>query len=166
MADDNDNKDNSDKENVTYQRKKNIISGVDNDLLLWGTGLVAVGLLAAPYVRQWVDNVFRSLPQQGQLPPGQGQPANGGGVPQVLNPPEGSQHKVAYVEQEQQVPQQRLNPLEQHEKALADQAAYAAAMEKENLTGSQSISMVPERSDRQRSKYTYEAGSNVSAGYT
>ena len=50
MADDNDNKDNSDKENVTYQRKKNIISGVDNDLLLWGTGLVAVGLLAAPYV--------------------------------------------------------------------------------------------------------------------
>lgn len=169
MADDNDKDSSSEKENPTYVRKKNIIPGWDNEhLMLTGLGILTA-ITIYPYARQWVENVVNGMrqgqpgasPYQQQLPP------NGGGIPQqqqqqqVLNPPETqSQSKVTVIDQPQQ-----LNPLQQHEKALADQAAYAAAMEKENLTGSQSISMVPERNPREKSRYTYEAGSNVSAGF-
>lgn len=176
MADESDNKDSSEKENTTYVRKKNIIPGWDNDhLMLTGLG-VLTAITLYPYARQWVENIFKSIPQPGQQqgqPQGQGQlPPNGSGVPQITipNPPDTSsqQHKVYVAPQQQEAPQGH-NLLEDHERGLREQAAYAAAVEKENLTGSQSINMVPDRNvaaERKARSQAYEAGSNVSAGYT
>src|SRR6266498_173500 len=58
MADDNDSNNSSEKENISYVRKKNIIAGWDNDhLILLGLGLLGVAV-AAPHIKNAIDNVI------------------------------------------------------------------------------------------------------------
>jgi hypothetical protein len=178
MADDNtttDNRDNRDREeskdSSTYVRKKNLISGIDNDHLIIGL-LAGLGMVtAAPYIKQLIDNFMKNLPQQQLLP----QPPNGGGQPQVYqqvpNPPPvtAQQQQQAQTQQENIIPAPSpdvTNPLREHERRLEEQRNYQAAMEKEAIQGSQSISMVPDRAKKkEKDNNTYVAGQNVSAGY-
>jgi hypothetical protein len=177
MADDTDNKDREreeSKDSSTYVRKKNLISGIDNDHLIIG-GIAALGaLISAPYIKQMFDNFMRNLPQQQQ---GQQliQPPNGGGQPQLRQQQQQQQVPNPPITQQEEEEQEKLvpvspdvtNPLREHERRLEEQRNYQAAMEKGNMeAGGQSISMVPDRSKKkQKDDNAYVAGSNVSAGY-
>ena len=165
MADDSDNsKDREEsRDTSTYVRKKNVISGIDNDHLILA-GIAGLGaLISAPYIKQLLDNFLRNIPQQQQLPP------NGGGQPelhehQVPNPPVTQQREKLVSPVSPDV----MNPLQEHERRLEEQRNYQAAMEQGNMeAGGQSISMVPDRSNKKKQKddNAYVAGSSVSAGY-
>lgn len=165
---DDNNTDNSERENspsANYVRKKNLIPGWDNDhLIIAGLGiLTAIGV--APYVKQLAENFFKNLPQNQQLPPNNSHQMYYP-PPQQQMPIENHQHEI---EQEQgQMP----NPMSQHEKAIAEQKAYEAAKERDEITGPASFSMVPDRStmvadkNKNKNKGTYEAGSNISGSYS
>lgn len=178
MADDSDNKDNSrereeSRDSSNYVRKNNLIKGVDNDHLIIGL-LTGLGLVtAAPYIKQLIDNFMRNMPQGQQFVPQQ-PPPNGGGQPQlyqpVPSPPPVTNNTAQQAQQEKLIPAPSadvMNPLQEHERRLQEQQNYQAALEKESVQGSQSISMVPDRAKKERKEKdnTYVAGQNVSAGY-
>ena len=55
-----------------YKRKKNWISGVDNDLVVLGvagTALAVAGALAFPQVKEWVSNITNKNQQAPPPPP-------------------------------------------------------------------------------------------------
>ena len=145
------------KENVSYVRKKNIISGVDNDwlLALLGGTAIAVGVANLPQVQDLLRNVFKSMPQ---LPNTQ-QPANG--QAQLAPPPPLVSPQVSSQEGSRVV-----------HKPANEQQQYAKALETENLEqGGQynSFNALPERTmqdskDKDNKRKPYVPGSNVSAG--
>lgn len=170
MADDSDNSKEREesRDTSTYVRKKNVISGIDNDHLILA-GIAGLGaLISAPYIKQLLDNFLRNIPQQQQQYAQQQQqqlPPNGGGQPelhQVPNPPVTQREKLVSP-----VSPDVMNPLEEHERRLEEQRNYQAAMEQGNQeAGGHSIPMVPDRSKKkQKDDNAYVAGSNVSAGY-
>jgi hypothetical protein len=178
MADDNSNNSSSsnssnESREVSYVRKKNIIPGIDNDHLIIGGLVTLTGIVLAPHIKQILDNFMRGMPQnQNQANQSRPQPGNGSAIP---NPPAVTHHAVQVpavppTPQEQELMQKypEHDLLRQHEQRLKEQEAYKAALEQETYGGSQSISMVPDRSrpaDKSGRSHEYEAGSNVSAGF-
>lgn len=95
-----------------YKRKKNWISGVDNDLIVLGvagTALAVAGALAFPHVKEWMSNITN---KQQQLPPQQPplpveeQPYIPPTPPLPPTAAEQQQAQQEQQEQQQQVPQQ------------------------------------------------------------
>lgn len=165
--------DSSNKEGgVNYVRKKNIISGVDNDLLLWGTGILAlgVGIANLPQVQEALKNIFR--PVQQQLQQQQMQPNNGS--QQYLVPPPQQVQRQAQPAQDLSNPDQLMPSTQQliqrnHDNAILQQEAYKKAVEADaqNSGGDHynSLLAVHERGAEPKTKYKpYVPGSNVSAG--
>lgn len=157
MADEDSNNSDS-KENVSYVRKKNIISGVDNDFLLavLGGGALALGIANLPQVQDWVRNLFKQMPPLPNQP--QMQPNNG----HQLAPPRQISSEPSEVPQGNRVV---TKP------PANEQTQYARAVEEENQQGGQynSFNALPERTmqdskDKENKRKPYVPGSNVSAG--
>lgn len=146
---------NSEKENVSYVRKKNIISGVDNDFLLavLGGSAIALGIANLPQVQEWVRNIFKNVPQLHNQ-----QPTNGNQQQVVPNPPE-----VPQIPQQPQMPKTE-------QQIHQEQQRYARTVEEEGTQmGNQynSFNALPERTltENKKKQQPYTPGSSVSAGY-
>lgn len=145
---------------VNYVRKKNIISGVDNDFLLTllGAGAITLGILNLPQVQEWVRNIAKGMPQ---LPNQQGQPANG--QPQLVPPPPSVSPQVS-LQAQPQMPKT-------DQQIRQEQQRYAEAVEQDGIEqGNQynSFNALPERNieeSKDKKKVPYTPGSSVSAGY-
>ena len=171
MADDNDNN-SSEKENLSsnsnYVRKKNLIPGLDNDHLIIGMIGLLGAAVAAPHIKNAIDNLVQQYKPQLQVP-------NNGMQQQPVYLPPNTPQQPTQVNVTQEVPHEHEHnhaeeALAENERALRDQKAYDAALEKDQTTGASSFSMVPDRSTRvstkNKNKGNYEAGSNISGSYS
>jgi len=144
-------------DNISYVRKKNIISGIDNDAL-FASGLtlsLLIGLANLPQVQDIIKNILR--PPQQQVPP------NG----------------TSRVEEPYIVPESEAKPQEEHQHRILQQPAnqvkqeqrqYAEAVERDNQGGGEynSFDALPTRetepNKKDNKRQPYVPGSNVSAG--
>ena len=96
----NQNQDNSTQPNTYYSRKKNWVSGVDNDTIL-GAGVIAAGLVSAvaayPVLRDFWNNFTQRIQQQQN-----GQPINSPGQNQPPYNPYNDERYIPPTEPQQQ----------------------------------------------------------------